>query len=327
MKPETLHRNCRFFIVLIASIVLFFFGGTASGQTIVYVDIDATGSNNGTSWPNAYTDLQDALDFARLNEVDEIWVAEGTYTPTTGYCVPFDEPDCESHISFDLVDEVALYGGFDGTETDLEDRYWWSNITILSGDRLGNDGSNFTNRNDNSYHVITADDLGPLTIVDGFTIKGGYDTLDGGGGAYLTGTDLETLGPRFENCTFIDNYSSSGGGAIYAEDSKLNLRKCIVKENKATNGGGIMADSAILRHCTIQDNFADDPAVAQIHIIGECALVDCTIGESARAGGTPKVHHAATPLAPPFLSRPCGGEILIPAITTRPRPPRNSRRL
>ena len=82
------------------------------------VDQAATGANNGLSWTDAYTNLQDALDFALNNPglVDEIWVAAGEYKPSKPFCL-FCEPEelTERHNTFKLIDGVGIYGGFLGT--------------------------------------------------------------------------------------------------------------------------------------------------------------------------------------------------------------------
>jgi hypothetical protein len=39
----------------------------------IFVDINATGSDDGSSWANAYTDLQDALDAVNA-DYQEVWV-------------------------------------------------------------------------------------------------------------------------------------------------------------------------------------------------------------------------------------------------------------
>jgi hypothetical protein len=47
-----------------------------------YVNVNATGANNGTSWSNAFTKLQDALAAANTcANITQIWVAKGTYYP------------------------------------------------------------------------------------------------------------------------------------------------------------------------------------------------------------------------------------------------------
>ena len=70
---------------------------TAQSETIVYVDHDATGGNNdGTDWPNAYIDLQDALGNAVPGS--QIWVASGVYKPGNSV----DD-------SFVLTDDIAIY--------------------------------------------------------------------------------------------------------------------------------------------------------------------------------------------------------------------------
>jgi len=49
---------------------------------IIYVDNDATGMNDVSSWTDAHSFLQDAL--AGAVSGDEIWIAEGTYYPDDG---------------------------------------------------------------------------------------------------------------------------------------------------------------------------------------------------------------------------------------------------
>lgn len=87
----------------------------------IYVKHNATGSANGTSWTNAHTNLSTAL--SNSSSGDEIWVAAGTYKPTTG---------TSRTISFEMEDGVALYGGFSGNETSRSQRNWQNNVTILS---------------------------------------------------------------------------------------------------------------------------------------------------------------------------------------------------
>jgi len=96
---------------------------------VIYVDQDATGDNDGSSWEDAYTELQPALENAAGSA--EIWVAEGTYTPT--YESSLGDP---RSATFQLRNGVALYGGFDPSvgDTGWEDRDWVKNVTILSGD-------------------------------------------------------------------------------------------------------------------------------------------------------------------------------------------------
>jgi len=64
----------------------------------IYVNHLASGANNGTSWTNAFTDLQSAL--ANACSGAQIWVAAGTYKPTTG---------TNRNISFVMKDGVAIY--------------------------------------------------------------------------------------------------------------------------------------------------------------------------------------------------------------------------
>ena len=88
-----------------------------AATTIIYVDINATGNHDGTSWENAYPVLQLALDQANAQPemLFEIWVAAGTYYPDLG---PGHVEDSQAESFRILQTHVRLYGGFSGDETE-----------------------------------------------------------------------------------------------------------------------------------------------------------------------------------------------------------------
>lgn len=97
---------------------------SARGQ-VIYVRSVSSGSNNGTSWANAYGSLQSALSAATSGK--QIWVAKGTYKPTAG---------TDRTVSFQMKSGVKIYGGFAGTETLIGQRANYgpgeTNETLLS---------------------------------------------------------------------------------------------------------------------------------------------------------------------------------------------------
>src|SRR5690606_26465970 len=103
----------------------------AAGGEVIYVKAGADETGDGTSWENAFPDLQDALEEAV--EGDQIWIAAGTYVPTGNGSV-----DNERLVHFRMKDGVEIYGGFAGdedpTDFDLNERDFELNETILSGD-------------------------------------------------------------------------------------------------------------------------------------------------------------------------------------------------
>lgn len=221
------------------------------GSSIIYVDKDAPSGGDGTTWGTAFDKLQDALDDARVAAPDEIWVAAGVYYPDEGASQVNNDPAA----SFYLVEGVAVYGGFDGTdglgggalETSVSDRDHGSNLTILDGDIEQNDigiGPAYTVLGDNSDHIVTvdADGLGQTftsaTVLDGFIIRAGDST--GSGAGLLCDGDLinnHICSPHLENLWFHLN-SASFGGAIAAFDSELSIEASLFTFNSATTNGG-----------------------------------------------------------------------------------------
>ncbi|HUE99837.1 MAG TPA: choice-of-anchor Q domain-containing protein [Anaerolineales bacterium] len=199
---------------------------TSAAGLIIYVDAGASGGNNGTSWSDAYTDLQSAL--AAATSGDQIWVAAGTYTPTSG---------TDRAISFALRNSVAIYGGFTGTETLLSQRDWETNLTILSGD-LNGDDLGFTNNSENSYHVVTGSGMNNTAVLDGFTITAGNangaSLASYGGGMYSSNGH-----PTLTNVTFSGNSASLGGGGMFNETgSDPILTNVVFSGNSVTSGDG-----------------------------------------------------------------------------------------
>lgn len=206
--------------------------------TEVYVDAGATGANNGTSWTDAYTSLQDALQNAEL--LTKIYVAAGTYIPHA--------TDRASY--FILKNYVELYGGFAGNETSIDQsvlnaRDFSANETILSGDLLGDDVG-LTNNIENSYHVLYANNINSSVIVDGFTVSGGNasgtSTTTYGGGIYMSNSAV-----MLSNLTFTNNNASYYGACIYASGGSINLHNASMLANRSNyNGAGIFANAAEL---------------------------------------------------------------------------------
>ena len=128
---------------------------------IVYVNKQASDSNTGMSWNNAYRCLHKALERGQEGCGSEIWVAAGTYRPSKR-----TEPSNPYSATFQLVNGVAIYGGFAGNETSRQQRNWLTNQTVLSGD-IDNDGTG------DIQDVVTALGIGQTTIIDAFTITKG----------------------------------------------------------------------------------------------------------------------------------------------------------
>jgi len=130
---------------------------SASEGTVWYVTPGGgSEGKDGTSWAKAM-DVAEFRQALKDEKIGEYWLAAGEYKPTDG---TDDNPRTKS---FNLKNDIALYGGFDGTENKRSQRDYVKNKTTLSGaisDDLG------------SYHVVYANGVKDTAILDGFTITG-----------------------------------------------------------------------------------------------------------------------------------------------------------
>jgi len=236
---------------------------------IIYVDCNAPGVNNGSSWTDAYNYLQDALADANSSPKPiEIRVAQGTYTPDSNSVYPEGTGDREA--SFNLISGVVLKGGYAGfgqPDPNVRDIELYE--TILSGDLDGNDIDvndlydllDHPTRAENSYHIVFVKDTNE-TVLNGFTITGGNAHGNDsphyyyGGGMYS-----KRSGPIVLNCKFMSNSAYKYGGGVDLDGcndcSGPLFINCTFIGNSATDGGGLNSDysSSTIIGCTFIENY------------------------------------------------------------------------
>ncbi len=276
------------------------------GPVPIFVDDDAPPAGDGGSWDTAFRFLQDALIFAsdKANGVSDIRVAQGTYLPDHDEANPNGTGDRE--VSFDLIDGVALIGGYAGIGAkDPDARDFELFETILSGN-IGDAG----NSSDNSEHVLRGVALvdPKNTVLDGFVVTSGFTGFvrpsDGAGLllndsviAIANTTFTDNRASRFggaiflqdsdvlvTNCQIIGNRTDEIGGGIYSQGSTLTLTDSLLTSNlafpdikKGIGGGGIglAGGAAIISNCTFLDNFTIGDGGAIFDPGGSAQLTDC----------------------------------------------------
>jgi len=211
---------------------------TSSDAPVIYVNASASGAGNGTSWGDAFPDLQSALELASQSPADDrIWIATGNYTPAGTVS-----------SAYVITDGVALLGGFSGDETDQKMRDPDAYPVVLSGAA-------------SSYHVMYAEGADDV-MLDGVTIAGGAadGDLDNddrsvanqvrGGGLLAYDSDI-----RLCNVSFTGNEARKFGGAIYFEGGALHIA-----DSRFTNS--IVTRGANVPHNDLEEADTDGGAIA-----------------------------------------------------------------
>ncbi|WP_338790124.1 hypothetical protein [Bernardetia sp. MNP-M8] len=162
--------------------VLFFLNIQIQAATI-YVDVFATGTNNGTTWTDAYTDLQTAITQSTYGDV--IRVSEGIYTKSSSYT---------------LKDGVKIYGGYpNSTSIPFLAQYPHHRNSLRNSK---NYITTMTVQYQNPVILNSGTSLDSQTIVDGVKIRGKYALNIGS-----SSVSNATITPLFNSCDFEGDYS------------------------------------------------------------------------------------------------------------------------
>jgi len=266
-------------------------------ERLFYVDDDATGANNGSSWADAFNYLQDALAAAQYG--DQIFVAQGIYKPDRGHrVVPGDQ-----EATFWLRNGLAIFGGYAGANApDPNVRDIGLYETILSGDLDGNDVEVLDpcdllyepTREENSYIVVKGSGTIEIALIDGFTITSGFygglhnqyssatvnncTFIDNGG--IVHGAAMVNSGscPVATNCTFVSNYCGMRNRRWYLNRrSSPILTNCTFIDN--SGGGGMINDrrDPILLNCIFNGNISYQSGGGLCNTFSNPILTNCTL--------------------------------------------------
>lgn len=215
---------------------------TSAQASRFHVDASAPPGGDGTTWGTAFTELHSALAVAQAG--DEVWVAAGTYRPAA------------ATAPFVLQSGVSILGGFAGSEVSATERNWVTNVVILSGDMLGDDGPGFANYGDNARPICASQGANATAVLDGFVLQGAGDTA----------IQNYASSPTIRHCKFRHNLGGADGGGIQNEGSSPLVADCGFEDNYAgANGAGIY------------NRGGSSPTILR------CRFVHCAAGEAGGA--------------------------------------------
>ena len=244
--------------------------GCASAQSTFYVN----GSCGDDSWTGTSDVCQSPTGPKRTIQAgigasstsDTVIVADGTYTGNGNRDLDFGGRDI--HLRSESLDPVMCIIDCQGTAQNPHRGFLFQNGETNAA------------------------------VVDGFTIRNGYVTIDSPGIARGGGVYCWESSPTINNCTLSENTadaSNGAGGAIYSFGSPL-ISNCTITQNEViggccTGGGGVtLVRSGTIIGCAITNNTSEGVnggggIRALISAQQHMTISDCVITDNVSGGG------------------------------------------
>lgn len=205
---------------------------------IIRVAPDGDASNDGSTWENATT-LANAVSLSAQITGTQLWLKSGTYSVS-------------STLNFD---NISIYGGFTGTEVQLDQRNWKLYPSVIDG---GNTISPL--RNNNLTATVSS-------VLDGVVIQNGLNQVgvngnENGGGMILAS------GAEVRNSVFRNNRTQNGknGAALHCHQGSVKIQNCLFVNNSSSgNGGAVQVGGGVtanIINCTFANNKSVKPGGA-----------------------------------------------------------------
>ncbi|MFL2832266.1 MAG: hypothetical protein ACJ0BK_01475 [Coraliomargaritaceae bacterium] len=234
------------------------------GQTIIYVDKDASEGGDGTSWPSAYKFLNDALSDAGIGLGEHhIWIAEGTYYTDEGNLYVNDDQNSKFVIPSTVT---AVTGGFVGTEGSADAADPARYLTTLSGlvfEEYGATGIG------SSYLLETEAGASSL-LIKGFTVSNSSDQS----GCLINITNAtDRLQTTFEKCNFLDNESTQTL-IVTSDDDTVLFRNC--RFERCQTSGGNLIQYGNFESCYFNQNNSQKEMLYRPGTVDRCFISDNT---------------------------------------------------
>jgi predicted outer membrane repeat protein len=229
---------------------------TATSQ-ILYVDKSTTGANNGSSWANAFTDLNAAVDEANTNTaIKEIRIEiNGTYTGNEY----FIRRSYDISGSWNMTTNTQA--GSPSAATTLDGELTHRIMNIEAGVTINLSGLCFLKGGNIAANGGAIATKGNVTINRCYfkdnviTVTGTYNVEPFGNGGAISNEGILVV----KGSQFINNSTTYSGGAILNR-KELTVSDCLFERNVAGNRGGAIANNYYggtiqLNKCRFTENY------------------------------------------------------------------------